>query len=131
MKKASHALLKTEIILDAISIGVTIILTLVFLGLGIPFMIQNAGLETEEAIALFTSGTACLTTGIVLFFLIPVPIISMELAKVAIGDLEKAQNKDEARQGAILAIVAGALGSKFSIASGVMMLCMKDSHYEH
>ena len=129
MKRASHGLLTSEKVFDIISIVLFDFFVVGFIIAGVSLMVVNAPLETEEQIALFSVGSTYLGLGIGFIFALPLPIISLQFTKIALRTLESAQSREEAKKGAILSIVAGALCTGFSIPAGIMMLCMKDSAY--
>ena len=129
MKRASHGLLTAEKVFDIIYIVLFAFFVVGFIIAGVSLMVVNAPLETEEQIALFSVGSTYLGLGIGFIFALPLPIISLQFTKIALRTLESAQSREEAKKGAILAIVAGALCTGFSIPAGIMMLCMKDSAY--
>ena len=130
MKRASHGLLTAEKVFDIIALVLFILMAIGFITAGVVLMTLNYALETVQEIVLFSTGTSLLSCGVGFLFCIPLPIVSLNFVKIAMHDLETAQSRQEARKGAILAIVAGVICTGFSIPAGVMMLCMKDSAYQ-
>lgn len=130
MKKASHILLTVEKVFDIITLVLLPFLSLILIIFGVVFLIRNGATETEEQLALYVAGWQLLGSGIGVLFALPFPIISLVFVNKALYALENANSREEARTGAILGIVAGALGNNFGIPAGIMMLCMKDETYQ-
>ena len=130
MKKASHILLTVEKILDIITLVLLPFLSLILIIFGVVFLIRNGATETEEQLALYVAGWQLLGSGIGVLFALPFPIISLIFANKALHTLETANSKEEARTGATLGIISGALGNNFGIPAGIMMLVMKDEQYQ-
>lgn len=130
MKRASHGLLTAEKVFAIISIVLITLMAIGYIVAGSIMMGLNIAMEDEKQIALFSAGSSLLGGGIGMIFVIPIPIVALNFVNIAMHDLETAQSRSEARKGAILAIVAGAICTGFSIPAGVMMLCMRDEAYQ-
>ena len=130
MKKAAHAFLTAEKVLDIIGIVLFAILSLGLIIAGSVMMAVNSSFEDEKVISLFYVGVELLGSGFGLLFSIPVFIVALVLTNIAKKALETSKTRAEARKGAVCAIVAGAISNTFGIPAGVLMLCMKDAKYQ-
>ena len=130
MKKASHILLTVEKVFDIITLVLFPFISIILIIFGIVLLVRNGELADEAQISLFVAGWELLGSGIGILFALPCPIISLIFVNKALYALENSNTKEEAKKGAILGIVAGALGNNFAIPAGIMMLCMKDEAYQ-
>lgn len=130
MKKAAHAFLTAEKVLDIIGIVLFAILSLGLIIAGSVMMAVNSSFEDEKVISLFYVGVELLSSGFGLLFSIPVFIVALILTNIAKKALGTSKTRAEARKGAVCAIVAGAISNTFGIPAGVLMLCMKDAKYQ-
>lgn len=125
LKQLARTFLKVGKIINIILIPVFAVLFVVFLIVGIVGIAAAAAEGSDAAPAI-----ASMVTSLVTYFIfVVVLIVALVLNKKAQIALETAKSKAEARPGAIMAIVAGALVTLFPIASGVMMLIMKDEDW--
>ena len=82
---------------------------------------------TEEVIAARAAALgATISTYIILLILAIAAIILLKIGK---GKVEAAKAKRDAIPGAVLLIVSGALLTVFPIASGILLLCTKESDW--
>ena len=132
MKRTAGIFLKVQKILSIIELVAFIIIGIILVIVGIVGVIGALGGEgTDEARAAAAAAAAgSIAGGIVLIVLIVLPILALVFTKISIRALNESKTRAEARKGAILAIVSGAITDLiFGIPAGIIMLVMKDEDY--
>lgn len=127
MKKTAKTFLKVGKILNIIAIicmSVTFLVGVILLIIG---GVEAAAGETELGAATVASGVECLVSGIIWTGF---EIASLILNGIATKEISNAKCKAEAKKGAIMAIVSGAIGSAFPIASGIFCLVMSEEAFK-
>ena len=135
MKRTASIFLKVQMILSIIMLAALVITGFVMVIVGIVdvvggFMMDGSEVGEEVRQAAISAGGGLIGGGIGVTCAIVLPILSLVFVKIARKALEESKTREEARKGAILAIVSGAITELgFGIAAGILMLVMKDEHY--
>ena len=132
MKRTASIMLKVQKILCIVELVAFIIagIAMMIAG-GIAIASAMSGELSEDAqTAAIVAASGTLAGGIVFVVLIVLPILGMVFTGIAQRALETSKTREEARKGAIFGIVAGVITDLgFGVAGGVIMLVMKDHHY--
>lgn len=144
MKKTILTFLKVEKILDIISLILFAVASFILIICGVVTLISlfdqvrdlfiniNAGAQpTEQEVAeLIVPWAVPLGVGGVFLFCTLLMISSLILTGIARNKVTNATCKDDVKSAAPLAIIAGCLGNKFAVVSGVLLIVSKDEHYQ-
>ena len=126
-KQLARTFLKVGKIINIILLPVFAVLLVVFIIIDSVAIAAAVADGNDAAIAAASSALGSAIFGYT--FTIVCLIVALILNSRASAILERAKSKAEARPGAIMAIVAGALVTLFPIASGVLMLVMKEEDW--
>ena len=131
LKRLARTFLKVGKIINIILIPLFAVLLLVLSIIDIVAIVTATAAVADGADAQVLAGAIGALVGVIVTYtlLLVCVIVAFVLNKKASAILETAKSKAEAKPGAIMAIVAGALVTCFPIASGIMMLIMKDEDW--
>ncbi len=125
LKQLSKTFLKVGKIINLVLIPLFAVLLIVFLILDIVGIGKAVGNDEAVVAAVGDLVGHIITYSLLTVFCIVALILNLKADNI----LETAQSKEEAKKGAIMAIVAGALVTTFPIVSGILMLCTKEEDW--
>ncbi len=132
MKNTARKFLKVQKILSVVFLIVMAVAGLITLIVGIVTMaagVVAAGEDESARAAAIAAGGGMIGGGIGMMAYIVFGILGIVFGRIAANALETSKTREEARKGAILGIVGGALCGIFGIPGGIIMLVMKDEDY--